>query len=99
MSIAPGSTIYGSKRPSAGIRRAHLLCSSHAPLRFLFSARGEKRRTAPARRETTMDRMIAVVDLSTGEVTERASTTLTLDLPPDFERATPHVTLDALSHG
>ena len=45
-----------------------------------------------------MDRMIAVVDLSTGEVTERTSTTLTLDLPPDFERASPHVTLDGLSH-
>jgi hypothetical protein len=46
-----------------------------------------------------MDRMIAVVDLSTGEIIERTSTTLTLDLPPDFERASVVVTLDELSHG
>lgn len=45
-----------------------------------------------------MDRMIAVVDLSTGEVIERTSTTLTLDLPPDFDRSS-FVTLDELSHG
>jgi len=46
-----------------------------------------------------MDRMIAIVDLSTGEISERMSTTLTLDLPPDFERASGMVTLDELSHG
>ena len=46
-----------------------------------------------------MNRMIAVVDLTTGEVVERTSTTLTLDLPPDFERASGAVTLDQLSHG
>ena len=46
-----------------------------------------------------MDRMIAVVDLSTGEISELRCTTLTLDLPPDFERASGTVTLDELSHG
>jgi len=46
-----------------------------------------------------MDRMIAVIDLNTGEVIDRASTTLTLDLPPDFERESVVVSLDLLSHG
>jgi hypothetical protein len=46
-----------------------------------------------------MDRMIAVVDLITGEVTDRTSTTLTLDLPPDFERTSGIVSLDQQSHG
>jgi len=46
-----------------------------------------------------MERMIAVVDLSTGEVIDRTSTTLTLDLPPDFQRASGVVTLDQMSHG
>jgi hypothetical protein len=40
-----------------------------------------------------------VVDLSSGEVIERTSSTLTLDLPPDFERASGIVTLDQMSHG
>jgi len=43
--------------------------------------------------------MIAVIDLTTGEVIDRTSTTLTLDLPPDFERASVVVSLDQLSHG
>ncbi len=46
-----------------------------------------------------MERLIAVVDLSTGEIIDRTSTTLTLDLPPDFERASCVVSLDELSHG
>jgi hypothetical protein len=46
-----------------------------------------------------MDRMIAVVDLTSGEVIDRTSTTLTLDLPPDFERSSAVVSLDLLSHG
>jgi hypothetical protein len=46
-----------------------------------------------------MDRMIGVVDLVTGEIKDRASTTPTLDVPPDFERATGIVSLDYRSHG
>jgi len=46
-----------------------------------------------------MERLIAVVDLTSGEVSDRMSTTLTLDLPPDFERASAIVSLDQLSHG
>ena len=46
-----------------------------------------------------MERLIAVVDLTSGEVIDRTSTTLTLDLPPDFERASAVVSLDQLSHG
>ena len=46
-----------------------------------------------------MDRLITVVDLLTGEVTDRTSTTLTLDIPPDFERASGTVSLDQQSHG
>jgi hypothetical protein len=46
-----------------------------------------------------MERLIAVVDLITGVVTDRTSTTLTLDIPPDFERASGIVSLDQQSHG
>ena len=46
-----------------------------------------------------MDRMIAVVDLTTGEVINRTSSTLTLDIPPDFERASATVSLDDKSRG
>jgi hypothetical protein len=46
-----------------------------------------------------MDRMIAVVDLATGEVTVRTSTTLTLDVPPDLERSSAIVSLDPHAHG
>jgi hypothetical protein len=46
-----------------------------------------------------MRRMIAVVDLVTGEVFDRTSTTLTLDIPADFDRASNVVTLDQQSHG
>ena len=46
-----------------------------------------------------MDRMIAVVDLTSGEVIDRTSTTLTLDVPADLERATAVVSLDQLSRG
>ena len=79
--------------------RASVMLTSYAPLRFPFSACCET--VEPLRRaeEAVMDRMISVVDLSTGEITERTSTTLTLDLPPDFERASSVVTLDQLSHG
>ena len=45
-----------------------------------------------------MDRMIAVVDLATGEVNDRRSTTPTLDVPPDFERSIGVVSLDQKSH-
>jgi hypothetical protein len=46
-----------------------------------------------------MDRMIAVVDLVTGEVIDRTSRSLTLDIPPDFEWTSAVVTLDQKSHG
>src|SRR5438309_1745815 len=46
-----------------------------------------------------MDRVISVVDLCTGEIIERTSTTLTLDVPPDLERGSGVVSLDQLSHG
>jgi len=46
-----------------------------------------------------MDRMIAVVDLVSGEVVDRPSTTLTLDVPPDLERPSGVVSLDPQSHG
>ena len=46
-----------------------------------------------------MERLISVVDLATGEVIDRTSTTLTLDVPPDFERASGFVSLDQLSRG
>jgi hypothetical protein len=36
-----------------------------------------------------MKRMIPVVDLATGAITERPSTTLTLDLPADLDRSAP----------
>jgi hypothetical protein len=46
-----------------------------------------------------MERMIPVVDLTTGEVTNRISRTLTVDVPPDLERSSAVVSLDAKSHG
>jgi hypothetical protein len=46
-----------------------------------------------------MDRMITVVDLATGEINDRRSTTPTLDVPPDFERTSGVVALDHKSHG
>jgi hypothetical protein len=46
-----------------------------------------------------MDRMIAVVDLTSGEVIDRTSTTLTLDVPADFEWSSAVVSLDQLSRG
>jgi len=46
-----------------------------------------------------MNRMIAVVDLASGEVIDRPSTTLTLDVPPDFERTSGVVSVDPHSHG
>ena len=46
-----------------------------------------------------MERMISVVDLTTGEVTNRISSTLTLDVPADLERSSAVVSLDPQSHG
>ncbi len=46
-----------------------------------------------------MKRMIAIVDLGNGEVQERSSDTLTLDVPADFDRPGGVVSLDAQSHG
>jgi hypothetical protein len=46
-----------------------------------------------------MKRMIAVVDLRNGELHERSSDTLTIDVPADFDRPTGVVSLDAQSHG
>jgi len=45
-----------------------------------------------------MRRMISIVDLSTGRIWTRPSTTLTLDLPGDFDREIPSAALDAKSH-
>ena len=45
-----------------------------------------------------MRRMISIVDLSTGRIWTRPSTTLTLDLPGDFDREIPIAALDAKSH-
>jgi hypothetical protein len=46
-----------------------------------------------------MERMIAVVDLTTGEISNRISSTLTLDVPADLERSSAVVSLDPQSHG
>jgi hypothetical protein len=46
-----------------------------------------------------MERMIPVVDLNTGEITNRISSTLTLDVPADLERSSAVVSLDPQSHG
>jgi hypothetical protein len=45
-----------------------------------------------------MSRMIAVVDLASGEVFHRPSNTLTLDVPADLDRTTGVVSLDPRSH-
>jgi len=45
-----------------------------------------------------MSRMIAVVDLASGEVFHRPSDTLTLDVPADLDRRTGVVSLDPRSH-
>lgn len=42
-----------------------------------------------------MKRMIPIVDLTTGRVSERPSDTPTIDLPSDFDRQTARVALDA----
>jgi hypothetical protein len=44
-----------------------------------------------------MKRMIPIVDLSSGTISDRPSNTLTLDLPVDFDRAEPNAELDAES--
>ena len=45
-----------------------------------------------------MSRMIAVVDLASGEVLHRPSDTLTLDVPADLDRTTGVASLDPRSH-
>ena len=42
-----------------------------------------------------MDKAIAVVDLTTGALQDRATDTLTLDIPRDFDRQTGGVFVDA----
>jgi hypothetical protein len=42
-----------------------------------------------------MNNLIAVVDLTSGKHLEREKETLTLDIPPDFDRATGGVFVDA----
>jgi hypothetical protein len=42
-----------------------------------------------------MDKLIAVVDLTSGKLLERAEETLTLDIPPDFDSETGGVFVDA----
>jgi len=46
-----------------------------------------------------MKRMIAIVDLEDGQMHERPSDTLTLDVPADFDRPGGVVSLDEHSHG
>ena len=46
-----------------------------------------------------MKRMIAIVDLEDGQVHERPSDTLTLDVPVDLDRPGGVVSLDEQSHG
>jgi hypothetical protein len=46
-----------------------------------------------------MSRMIAVVNLASGEVFHRPSDTLTLDVPADLDRTPGVVSLDPQSHG
>lgn len=45
-----------------------------------------------------MRRMISIVDLATGRVSERASDTPTFDLPADFDRRTSVAAIDVQSH-
>lgn len=45
-----------------------------------------------------MKRMIAIVDLATGSVSERPSDTSTFDLPGDFDPQTTVAVLDTRSH-
>jgi hypothetical protein len=45
-----------------------------------------------------MIRMIPVLNQATGKVMQKASTTSTLDLPVDFDRANPAASLDSHSH-
>jgi hypothetical protein len=45
-----------------------------------------------------MRRMISIVDLTTGQVSERPSDTPTFDLPADFDRLTAVAAIDARSH-
>jgi hypothetical protein len=45
-----------------------------------------------------MRRMISIVDLATGSVSQRPSDTPTLDLPEDFDRETRVAALDTHSH-
>lgn len=44
-----------------------------------------------------MKRMIPIVDLATGAITDRPSNTLTLDLPADFDRSEAAAELDTRS--
>jgi hypothetical protein len=44
-----------------------------------------------------MKRMIPIVDLATGAITDRPSNTLTLDLPEDFDRSNAAAEMDARS--
>ena len=44
-----------------------------------------------------MKRMIPIVDLATGVITDRLSNTLTLDLPEDFDRSGAGAQVDARS--
>lgn len=45
-----------------------------------------------------MKRMISIVDLTTGQISERPSDTRTLDLPADFDRTSGTAALDGSSH-
>ena len=45
-----------------------------------------------------MTRMIAIVDLATGRVSQRPSDTPTFDLPEDFDRETRVAEVDTKSH-
>ncbi len=45
--------------------------------------------------EIEPDKLIAVVDLSSGKLLEREQETLTLDIPPDFDRQTSAMSVDA----
>src|SRR4030081_3902433 len=46
-----------------------------------------------------MKRMIAIIDVKSGEAQERPSDTPTIDVPADFDRPGGGVSLDAHSHG
>jgi hypothetical protein len=54
---------------------------------------------APRSARVTMERMIAVVDPTSGDVVHRPSHTLTLDVPADLDRAIGIVSLDPKSQG